>query len=57
MSLGVVSLASASKAEIDIQQHNPSDSDKSISLLPFLSRVAEQTDYGKPSWPGQEKEN
>lgn len=57
MSVGVVSLASASKAEIDIQQHNPTDSDKSISLLPFLSGVTEQIDYGKPSWSGQEREN
>lgn len=39
MSLNVVSLSSGSKAEIDIQQHNPTDSNKSISLLPFLSGV------------------
>lgn len=57
MSLGVVSLASASKAEIDIQQHTPTDSDKSVSLLPFLSGVSEQIDHGKPSWSGQEREN
>lgn len=57
MSVSVVSLLSASKAEIDIQQYNPTDSDKSISLLPFLFGGAEQIDCGKPSWSGQEKEN